>query len=149
MIQPSLGAIMAICAGVLIAITPAAAQRGMGQNMGLGMQGEKPSLVTLEGEVKELVTEECRQTTGRSLKGTHVMIQSEGGEEINIHLGNAAAVENIAQGLEPGQKITLEVFRTDLMPANHYVAKTIRTGNESLELRDESLQPFRAGQTTW
>ncbi|MBN1853460.1 MAG: hypothetical protein JW829_12075 [Pirellulales bacterium] len=121
------------------------AQKGMGDTTGIVRQAIKPEIVSIPGTVLEVMTGPCKATTGRSLVGTHVLLKTEDGNELNIHLGPAVAVEHIAKKLVADARVTANVFRTDKMPENAYVAQTIVVDNETLQLRDENCRPVWAG----
>jgi hypothetical protein len=122
-------------------------QRGMGQPRGVAQQTEKPTLQTLEGTVQKVLTEECKNTTGRYRIGTHFILKTEAGER-NVHLGPAAVspVKTTADALAEGQSVTVKAFRTSRMPAGHYNAQQIETDDQTLVLRNASLRPTWAGR---
>jgi hypothetical protein len=125
--------------------TPAVAQKGMGDREGVARQAEKPKVVALSGKVLSVESGPCENTTGRATVGTHLMLKSAQGKELNVHLGPEAAVEPVARRLSKGMKIDVKAFRTDKMPKAHFVAQSIRIGEETLELRDDALRPVWAG----
>jgi hypothetical protein len=125
----------------LLCAMPAAAQKGMGEPTGVGQQAVKPPIETMTGTITEIKTGACERTTGRSLEGVHLLVQAESGKTINLHLGPAAALEGVLDHLSAGQKITFEAFRTDAMPQDAYVAKSLKVGDTTFDLRDDSLRP--------
>jgi hypothetical protein len=120
---------------------PAAAQKGMGEPTGVARQAVKPPIETMSGTIKEIKTGPCERTTGRSLEGVHLIVQAKNGKAINLHQGPAAALEDILDHLSAGQQITFEAFRTDAMPPDAYVAKSLKAGDTAFELRDDNLRP--------
>jgi hypothetical protein len=68
-------------------------------------------------------------------------VQAESGKTINLHLGPAAALEDVLDRLSAGQQITFEAFRTDAMPQDAYVSKSLKAGDSTFDLRDDSLRP--------
>ena len=136
-------AIVTVCAALVagVANPVALAQKGMGSETGVARQAKLPEVISLRGKVMEVNSHPCTNTTGRAPAGTHVIIRSKAGEELNIHLGPADAVKDIADKLKPGKKVIIDGFRTDQMPENHFVAKTLRVGGETAALRDDSLRP--------
>ena len=106
---------MALLLGLLFAV-PAAAQKGMGEPTGVARQAVKPPIESMSGTIKDIKTGPCERTTGRSLEGVHLIVQAENGKTINLHLGPAAALEDVLDQLSVGQQITFEAFRTDAMP---------------------------------
>src|SRR5512144_1433160 len=139
-----LGVPMALLLGLLIAV-PAAAQKGMGEPTGVARQAVKPPIETMSGTIKDIKIGPCERTTGRSLEGVHLIVQAESGKAINLHLGPAAALEGVLDQLSAGQQITFEAFRTDAMPQDAYVAKSLKAGDATFDLRDDSLRPKWAG----
>ena len=135
-----LGVAMTLFLGLLIAV-PAAAQKGMGEPTGVARQAVKPPIETMSGTIKDIKTGPCERTTGRSLEGVHLIVQAETGKTINLHLGPAAALEDVLDQLSVGQQITFEAFRTDAMPQDAYVAKSLKAGDATFDLRDDNLRP--------
>lgn len=123
----------------------ACAQRGIGGHTGIVREPEKAELATLKAVVTEVNSHPCGKTTGRAPVGTHVLARNKAGEELNIHLGPADKVREIAGQLVPGTQVKFRVFRTREMAENHYVAITLSFGGKVLRLRDERLRPFWAG----
>ncbi|MFO7907615.1 MAG: hypothetical protein R6U98_33515 [Pirellulaceae bacterium] len=150
-----------LCVATIVAMCsvyalPALAQKGMGDATGIARQvfneeTEKPEIKTLRGKLLAVETGPCENTTGRALTGTHLLIEaSEGEEPWNVHLGPAPVIEQIMDLLEEGEVVTVEGFRTEKMKERHYVAQTLKFGddNEPIELRDETLRPVWAGGAT-
>ena len=78
---------------MLVVAGPAAAQKGMGEQTGVGRQAEKPPIETMSGTIKDIKIGPCERTTGRSLQGVHLIVQADSGKTINLHLGPDAALE--------------------------------------------------------
>ena len=135
-----LGVAMALLLGLLGAM-PAAAQKGMGEPTGVARQAVKPPIETMSGTIKDIKVAPCERTTGRSLEGVHLIVQTEQGKTVNLHLGPSAALEDVLDQLSAGQQITFEAFRTDAMPQDAYVAKSLKIGDTAFELRDDNLRP--------
>jgi hypothetical protein len=125
----------------LLFTMPAAAQKGAGEATGVARQAVKPPIETMSGTIKEIKVGPCERTTGRSLEGAHLIVQAADGKTINLHLGPTAALEDVLDQLSAGQQISFEAFRTDAMPPDAYVAKTLRTGDTTFALRDDTLRP--------
>ena len=136
-------AIVALLGGLVV--PPAHAQKGMGDSTGMARQAVKPEIVSFSGKVSEVKTEPCKKTTGRANVGTHFLLETAEAETLNIHLGPADTVADIAKKLKAGEQVTVKCFRTAKMEENHYVARLLVIGDESMELRDENLRPFWAG----
>jgi hypothetical protein len=134
------GIALALLLGLLFAL-PAAAQKGTGEPTGVARQAVKPPIETMSGTIKEIKTGPCERTTGRSLEGVHLIVQAADGKTINLHLGPTAALEDVLDQLAVGQQITFKGFRTDPMPPDAYVAKSLNAGDTAFELRDENLRP--------
>jgi hypothetical protein len=126
---------------VLLFAVPAAAQKGMGEPTGVAREAVKPPIETLSGTIKDIKIGPCERTTGRSLEGAHLIVQAEDGKTINLHLGPTAALEDVLDQLSVGQHVTSEAFRTDVMPQDAYVAKSVKAGDTTFDLRDDNLRP--------
>ncbi len=134
-----------ITVGLLFAHA-AYAQRGQGESEGLARRGAKPDMVELAGTLVRVETAPCQRTTGRSVEGTHLFIEQADGVQINLHIGPSDAVQSFVDTLEVGHTIQATAFRTELMNENHFVAKTLRSGEETLEVRREDMSPFWSQQ---
>lgn len=126
---------------MLVVAGPAAAQKGMGEQTGVGRQAEKPPIETMSGTIKDIKIGPCERTTGRSLQGVHLIVQADSGKTINLHLGPDAALEEVIDQLSVSQQVTFEAFRTDAMPQDAYVAKSLKVGDTTFDLRDDNLRP--------
>ncbi len=128
-----------------LAATPAYSQRGVGDAEGIARQTVKPDVVSLEGTVAEIRIAKCEKTTGPSLIGAHVLVTTEDGTVLNVHLGPADAVRDVTNQLVPGQAVAIKAFRTAKLPEDNYVAQSLTIDGSSIELRDENLRPVWAG----
>jgi hypothetical protein len=137
-------AFLILLVAALFGAAPALAQKGMGDPWGVARLPVKPPVLTLSGTVVEVTTGPCEATTGRSFQGTHLLVRFDDGRAINLHLGpaGAAAVDELAKVLSAGMAIRFEAFRTNQMPVNAYIAKTVWFGEEDVVvLRDDNLRP--------
>ncbi len=125
----------------LLFTVPAAAQKGMGEATGMARQTVKPPIETMSGTIKDIKIGPCERTTGRSLEGAHLIVQATDGKTINLHLGPTGALEDVLDQLSVGQQISFEAFRTEAMPQDAYVAKSLKAGDTAFELRDDNLRP--------
>lgn len=132
--------VFALAIGLIPTMTYA--QKGMGDYEGVGRQQIKPPVVCLTGIVEEIKTHPCEHTTGRAELGTHLIIKDTRNQELNIHLGPTEDVADIVRRLSAGKKINVLGFRTEKMPANQYVAKTMILGDQVIHLRDFMLRPY-------
>jgi hypothetical protein len=130
-----------LAAGLALITSSAFAQKGMGEPTGVARQAVKPPIETLSGTIKDIKIGPCERTTGRSLEGVHLILKAENGQTINLHLGPAAALDDLLEQLAAGQQINVEAFRTDAMPQDAYVAKSLKVGDTSFDLRDDNLRP--------
>jgi hypothetical protein len=121
------------------------AQRGTGDQAGVAQQADKPELVSLSGKVTAIETGPCEQGTGRAAVGTHVLLKTTKGKELNVHLGPEGAVDHVADKVKVGETLSVKAFRTQQMLKRHYVAQSLVIGDEKIELRDEDLRPLWAG----
>jgi hypothetical protein len=134
------GVAMALLWMVLVAV-PATAQKGTGEATGVAQQAVKPPIEAMSGTIKDIKIGPCERTTGRSSEGVHLIVQTKDGQTINLHLGPAAALDDALDQLSAGQQITFEAFRTDAMPKDAYVAKSLKAGDTTFDLRDDNLRP--------
>jgi len=123
--------------------TPAAlGQLGMGDSKGIVQQRLKPRLIRVSGRLQRIETHPCESTTGKAELGTHLILKDKDGRELNIHLGPTSEVSKIVKQLTVSTRLDLLGFRTDKMPRNHYVAKTLIFPNHIIQLRDSDLRPY-------
>jgi len=134
--------VLATLLAVLVWTSVAPGQRGMGSSRGIAQLGWKPHVVRISGKVLEIKTHPCEQTTGKAELGTHVILEDKQGRELNIHLGPAPVVAEAVEQLTVGRRLDVLGFRTDQMPPNQYVAKTLILGNRRIQLRDSELRPY-------
>ena len=135
--------VVALLAGVLT--PPAYGQRGMGDPIGVARQITKPELATFSGEIVAVESKPCEETSGHGRVGTHILVKTEKGENLNVHLGWADAVVETAKQLVAGKKVEVTAFRTAKLPEGHYVAQTLKFDGKTVQLRDENLRPEWAG----
>ena len=122
--------------------TIAYAQKGMGDYEGVGRQRIKPPVVSITGIVEKIETHTCENTTGRAELGTHLIIEDNCHQKLNIHLGPTEDVADIVRRISAGRKIKVIGFRTEKMPVNQYVAKTLVLDDQVIQLRDSMLRPY-------
>lgn len=127
-------------------VTSTHAQRGVGESTGVARQAIKPEIVTLSGKLVEIRTGPCEKTTGRSPIGTHIFLETDKGDNLNVHLGPQWAVADTAATLKVGTRLTVKAFRTAKMPEKNYVAQSLAFGETTVDLRDEGLRPVWGGQ---
>ena len=129
----------------LVLDSAALGQKGRGEPTGVAREKSQPAVVTLSGRVLAVETGPCQMSSGRAYVGTHFLLETTKGRELNIHLGPATVVRPIADQLKVGKQVIVHGFRTEKMPKEHYAAQSLVLGKKSIELRDKSLQPFWAG----
>ena len=132
--------VFGIAMGLIPTITYA--QKGMGDYEGVGRQRIKPPIVSITGIVEKIETHPCKNTTGRAELGTHLIIEDNRHQKLNIHLGPTEDVADIVRRISAGRKIEVLGFRTEKMPANQYVAKALILDDQVIRLRDFMLRPF-------
>ncbi|MGR5147330.1 hypothetical protein ACQKP8_12390 [Photobacterium alginatilyticum] len=125
----------------LLFSTIAIAQKGVGESTGVAKQTVKPATIELSGKLLEIKTGPCEKTTGRSPIGAHLFIQDKDGVKLNIHLGPINAVDHVFDQLIIGESLKLDVFRTDQLPKDAFIAKSIILDNKVINLRDDNLRP--------
>jgi hypothetical protein len=125
--------------------SPAIAQKGTGEQTGVARQGLKLPIEAMSGTIKDIKIGPCEKTTGRSKEGAHLVVQAADGATINLHLGPTFALREELKQLAAGQEISFEAFRTERMPKDAYIAKSIKAGDKVFALRNDSLRPRWAG----
>ena len=138
---------------ILVVGRAAHAQRGIGDPAGNAGAAKLPPVEAISGTVSGIKTWRCVATTGRIIVGAHLLIQTPESDFVDLYLGPAHVMEHILDQIEVGSPISFEAFRTDAMPENAYVAKTLSIDEKTIQLRDDGLHPswtsgsgeFRAG----
>ncbi len=130
---------------LMAAYTMGHSQKGMGESDGVARKGDIPELVTLKGVVQEIKKGPCTYTAGKSLSGTHLIINTAEEAILNVHLGPTKKVYQFVSNSK-NNEIEIIGFRTKKLPKDHYVAKKITFDNSELVLRDEYLRPFWANK---
>ncbi|SDE57526.1 hypothetical protein [Rhodospira trueperi] len=135
--------IYALAALLMVVAVPSSvqAQKGLGDTQGVARQGLALPVIDLSGVVGEVVTERCAMTTGRAAIGAHITLQTPDNTTLNVHLGPVAALPDLLDTLRPGESVAVTAFRTEAMPADAYVARTVTVGDMHYALRDDTLRP--------
>jgi hypothetical protein len=133
--------LMITIGATLLFSVSATAQKGAGEATGIAREPVKPPVITLSGKLLEIRTGPCENTTGKSPIGTHLIVQSEDGTNLNIHLGPENAVDHLVDQLSTGQSVVFEAFRTEQLPDNAYIAKSLLLDDKVINLRDDNLRP--------
>lgn len=120
------------------------AQKGLGDNTGIAREGENLQIFNVTGEVVEIKVGPCEQTTGRADLGFHLIIQLEDESVANLHLGPADALKKVRDTVSIGQRVSAKAFRSEKMPEDACIAKTITIGDEVFSIRDNYLRPIWA-----
>ncbi len=131
--------------GVAAFGAPAIAQKGTGEPTGVARQGLKLPIEAMSGTIKDIKIGPCEKTTGRAKEGAHLLVLAPDGRTINLHLGPTFALRDELKQLAAGQEISFDAFRTDRMPKDAYIAKSIKAGDKLFTLRNDSLRPRWAG----
>jgi hypothetical protein len=131
---------VAICAVLLVFCVSANAQKGTGEPSGIVREAAMPAVNTFTGKVLEIESGPCEKTTGRSSIGTHLLVQDDD-TQLNIHLGPEKAVDHVVDQIAKGSSVTFDVFRTERMPKNAYIAKSLTLDDKVIHLRDANLRP--------
>ena len=121
-------------------------QRGVGDNEGVVRQAIETQRTAIEGTVKEIIIETCENTTGPFGIGMHLLLTTGEKKRYNVHLGPAVLIKDLVKPLEAGQSVTVQAYRTQKMPAENFVAITLKFDGKTIRLRDENLRPTWAGR---
>jgi len=124
---------------------PAMAQKGTGEPAGVARQGIKAPIEAMSGTIKDAKIGPCEKTTGRSKEGAHLIVQTPDARTINLHLGPTFALRDELKQLTVGKEISFDAFRTERMPKDAYIAKSVKAGDKVFVLRNDSLRPRWAG----
>lgn len=116
------------------------AQKGTGDPTGMARRADRPAIVSMSGTVKDTKVGPCKLTTGRSAEGAHLIVQTQD-KVINLHLGPSAAVDDVLKAASVGQQIAFDAFRTDRMPPEAFIAKSVKAGDQTFAIRDDNLRP--------
>ena len=135
--------VVAATAVFAVAAATAHAQKGVGDPAGVVRQAVTPEFVSLSGKIIEIRTAPCESPAGRSLTGTHLILETVEKEQLNLHLGPAEVVADTVAKLSAGQEIRAKAFRTAKMKEKHYVAQFLTFEKTTVELR-EGLRPLWA-----
>lgn len=130
----------------LLLCHPASAQRGTGQRDGVSRQGARPEMVSVHGTIAEVKVGPCEMTTGRAIIGAHVMLETAEGNLLNIHLGPTPELDYLVDALRVGDPVVAEVFRTERLAEDAFVARVVTLNDKSYTLRDRTLRPVWAGR---
>lgn len=124
----------------MAAAHPAQAQKGTGDSVGVAPSNALPTVVRTSGTVRRIDVAPCESTTGRAPMGVHLTVDTPDGP-VNLHLGPVAAVDHVLDQLAEGQSITFDAFRTDALPPDARIAKTLQLDGKTIVLRDDRLRP--------
>ena len=102
------GAVVSLALGA--SVSPARAQKGMGDATGVARASVRPEVVSLSGKVLRVETGPCEKTTGRADVGSHFILQTPPGQKLNVHLGPAAAVGFVTSQLSVGKEVKVEAL---------------------------------------
>ncbi|MGM0550648.1 MAG: hypothetical protein ACQESW_06170 [Bacteroidota bacterium] len=136
---------------ILVMLTASTfAQRGTGNNQGVGAMATTPEVHSVTGSIEEVVDEPCTETTGKYAQGRHLVITTSEStaRELNIHLGPTTVVKDLITPLNRGDKVTFAVFATPDLPENHYIAQEVHLEDEVVTLRSSNLSPVWSNRST-
>lgn len=132
------------CLLVLGACVAPAGQKGLGDATGIAQGTQKPAIVSLSGTVDKIKVGPCEHTTGKADIGFHLILQTEDGKKLNLHVGPADALKDVRDRISIGQSVGAKVYRTEAMPADAYITQTLTVGEEAIAIRDDDLRPVWA-----
>lgn len=119
----------------------ATAQKGMGEATGVARQAVKPPVIQITGILTDIKIGPCENTTGRSPMGVHLIVLDRSDNDLNLHLGPMGALDHVIEQLAVGQSLSAEAFRTERMPEDSYIAKSLMLEDKVIHLRDDNLRP--------
>ncbi|MBT3070111.1 hypothetical protein KKP04_04415 [Rhodomicrobium sp. Az07] len=130
--------------GLAAIAAPALAQKGTGESSGVARQGLGLPIEAMSGTIEAVKVGRCEKTTGRSAEGAHLIVQMPDAKTINLHLGPTFALRDVLKQLSVGQNISFEAFRTERMPKDAFIAKSVKAGDKVFAFRNDSLRPVWA-----
>lgn len=116
----------------------------MGRGGGWGARGpyqrlfDPNTVTTVQGRVVEVQTVPPIQ--GMS-PGVHVLVRTDDGETLPVHLGPQWFLGNLDTQLEAGDQVRVAGSRVEHMGSSFFIASRVTKGDEVLELRDEQGFP--------
>jgi hypothetical protein len=117
------------------------AQRGSGgwcSNNNYSRQFNPSAIETLKGSV--ISVDKITPETGMST-GFHLMVKSEKGENISIHLGPSWYIDNQDIQFVAGDAIEVKGSKITYQNAPAIIAMTVQKGEQLLNLRDKNGNP--------
>lgn len=138
------GIAIALCCAMLP--MPVYAQRGQGEQVGIARQGLHPQMETIDGRVESINHVRNPNAPGRGMGGVHLVLETEQGRRMEVHLGPAWALGNITDRLSPGDQVRATVFQTPKLAPDQYIASSLEFDGQTYQLRDQNLRPFWAGR---
>ncbi len=134
--------ITAMGVALLVAGSPAFAQRGAGQPEGVVRQGIATERTDISGTLVDIKEGPCEHTTGRAYIGMHYFLRTADGTVANVHLGPAESMKDMGLPTELGKTVTARTFRTENLKDHNYVAIEVTVDDETYVLRDADLKPL-------
>jgi hypothetical protein len=148
--KKTIGILVAVVSILLfIFATDSLAQRGMkwygsggwGMGSGYGRLYDPKTVVTIAGEV--VGVEQITPMRGMSY-GVHLIVKTSK-ETLSVHLGPAWYIQNQDIKIEPKDKIEVKGSRVTFQGKPAIIAATVKKGDQTLELRNESGYPAWSG----
>ena len=125
-------------AGLVYAIN-----RGLNNHKTYKRKYNADTVEELKGRILEL---EYSKNKKEELRGVHFFLETKE-ETIPVHLGPVWFISHQGKRLKRGEKVEVTGSRIDFEGTECIVARSVKRGNETLRLRDESGNPFWHGWT--
>lgn len=133
-----------ILISLILMTLPVFSQKGTGSQTGIAREATNLEIIYISGMINEIKVGPCQNTMGRSNSGTHLIIEVDNNNTLNVHLGPSTEVSHLTNKLKIGQEITIKAFRTNNLSENNFIAKEIFADNQIYTLRDSNLRPVWA-----
>jgi len=106
------------------------------QQGGKGPRYNPATVVTLTGTVENVT----QQTTSGRWSGTHLSLKTDDGI-IDVHLGPTRFLKDQGLTVTAGQKIEVTGSKIKYQNTDALIARTVKVGEKTFELRDEQGYP--------
>jgi len=127
---------------------PAAAQRGPGSGGGRAAgspYGRQYNPQTVENVAGEITAVEKTAAPGGSYRGVHVVLKTDKGETLPVHLGPEWYLEKQTVTLKQGDKVQVRGSRIVFQNKPAVIAAEVTKDGKTLRLRDANGVPAWAG----
>ena len=130
-----------ISAGILFSATLSFGQVENSVDQEPPTQIEEQDLITLSGKIRAIKTKLCERNQGGSRVCFHLTVLTSQQKEIDLHLGAKDIVGKVVNQLAVNQILAFDAFRSQQMPENSYIAKTLSLDDRVIHLNNDVTTP--------